>query len=53
MVNVRDYNRTAWNHEVARGNRWTIPVSSSVSAAARHGKWEIISTFTNIRAIKP
>ncbi|RIK56486.1 SAM-dependent methyltransferase [candidate division KSB1 bacterium] len=44
MVNVRDYNRAAWNREVTRGNRWTIPVSSSVIAAARQGQWEIILT---------
>ena len=35
MMDVRAYNREAWNRQVAAGNPWTIPVSSEVVAAAR------------------
>ncbi len=45
-MNLRDYNRDAWNHNVETGNRWTIPVGPDVTAAARLGEWEIILTPT-------
>ena len=35
MMDVRAYNREAWNRQVAAGNPWTIPVSSEAVAAAR------------------
>jgi len=43
-VDVRSYNREAWNRQVEQGNTWTIPVSPEVIAAARRGEWEIILT---------
>ena len=43
-MDVRAYNRAAWNREVEQGNEWTVPVSSSVIAAARQGQWEIVLT---------
>lgn len=43
-INIRSYNRTAWNRNVERGNVWTIPVSSDVIAAARQGNWQIYLT---------
>ncbi len=43
---VRDYNRAAWDHQVASGNRWTVPVSSEVTAAARRGEWSVVLTPT-------
>lgn len=43
-MNVREYNRLAWNEQVEQGNRWTIPVDSEVVAAARRGQWEIFLT---------
>jgi SAM-dependent methyltransferase len=43
-VDVRAYNREAWNREVARGNRWTKPVGSEVIAAARRGEWSVVLT---------
>ncbi|HVK18448.1 MAG TPA: segregation/condensation protein A [Fimbriiglobus sp.] len=46
VVNIRDYNRTAWDHSVATGNQWTVPVGPEVIAAARRGEWEIILTPT-------
>lgn len=30
MMSIREYNRIAWDNEVERGNRWTVPVSSEV-----------------------
>ena len=45
-MDIRDYNRLAWNKEVERGNQWTVPVSKETIAAARQGQWEIILTPT-------
>lgn len=45
-MDVRDYNRRAWNRQVERGNRWTVPVSPEVTAAARRGEWQIFLTPT-------
>jgi len=46
MVDVRSYNREAWNREVRNGNPWTIPVSPEVIGAARQGNWSIVLTPT-------
>lgn len=43
-MDTRSYNRSAWDHAVASGDRWTLPVSSDVIAAAREGEWAIILT---------
>ena len=43
-LDVRAYNREAWNREVAGGNPWTVPVSPEVIAAARRGEWSIVLT---------
>jgi len=43
-MDIRAYNRTAWDREVERGNQWTVPVSDAAIAAARQGQWEIILT---------
>jgi SAM-dependent methyltransferase len=40
-VNVVEYNRSAWDHEVATGNPWTVPVGPDVIAAARAGRWQV------------
>ena len=46
-MNIREHNRIAWNKNVEwEENRWTIPVSSEVVAAARQGRWEIYLTPT-------
>ena len=45
-IDVRAFNREAWNKEVDNGNPWTIPVSADVIAAARRGDWQIILTPT-------
>ena len=31
-MDIRAYNREAWNRQVEGGNEWTLPVSSEVSA---------------------
>lgn len=43
-MDVLAHNRLAWDAQVERGNRWTIPVSPSVLEAARQGRWEIVLT---------
>jgi ubiquinone/menaquinone biosynthesis C-methylase UbiE len=45
-LKIVDYNRTAWDREVEKGNTWTIPVSSEEIAAARAGNWQIVLTPT-------
>jgi SAM-dependent methyltransferase len=41
---VARFNRGAWDAMVARGNRWTVPVSPEAIAAARRGEWSIVLT---------
>ncbi len=41
---LRDYNREAWNRQVATGNRWTVPVGPEVIASARRGEWSVVLT---------
>ena len=45
-MDIRTYNRRAWDHQVANGNPWTVPVGPEVIAAARRGEWQIILTPT-------
>jgi SAM-dependent methyltransferase len=45
-VNVREYNRAAWDRQVESGNRWTVPVDPQTIAAARRGQWQIFLTPT-------
>lgn len=45
-LNVLHYNRDAWNRQVEKGNRWTIPASEAEIAAARNGEWSIVLTPT-------
>jgi SAM-dependent methyltransferase len=45
-MDVRDFNRTAWNSQVKQGNTWTIPVSPQQVADARAGGPEILLTPT-------
>jgi SAM-dependent methyltransferase len=46
MMDVRKYNRSAWDKAVERANEWTVPVSAEVIAAARLGHWEVLLTET-------
>ncbi len=43
-MDIRVYNRLAWDRQVERQNKWTVPVSAAVIAAARRGQWEILLT---------
>jgi SAM-dependent methyltransferase len=43
-LDVRAYNREAWNRQVAKGDRWTLPVGPEVIAAARNGEWSVVLT---------
>ena len=45
-MDVRAYNRSAWDREVARGNTWTQPVNQEVIQAARQGIWSVLLTPT-------
>ena len=38
------YNRSAWDHQVESGNRWTVPVGPEEIAEARQGRWRIFLT---------
>jgi SAM-dependent methyltransferase len=45
-MDVRAYNRAAWDKQVELGNPWTIPVTPEVIAAARRGEWSVVLTET-------
>ena len=45
-MDITAYNRQAWDRRVAQGNRWTVPVSADVIAAARRGQWQLVLTPT-------
>lgn len=45
-MDVRAYNREAWNRQVQIGNPWTVPVASQQIAAARRGQWQVVLTPT-------
>jgi SAM-dependent methyltransferase len=45
-MDIRAYNRSAWNAQVEHGNMWTIPVSPELIAAARRGEFSILLTAT-------
>ncbi len=46
MVDIRAYNRDAWDRQVAQGNVWTVPVTADQVAAARRGEWDVYLTPT-------
>ncbi len=45
-MDVPLYNRQAWDRQVEKGNRWTVPVGPEVIAAARRGDWQVVLTPT-------
>lgn len=45
-MDIRKYNREAWDRQVTDGNRWTIPVSPEEIAAARKGDFKVLLTPT-------
>ena len=45
-MDIRHYNRSAWDRLVDESNKWTIPVTPEDIAAARNGVWEMLLTPT-------
>ncbi len=46
-INVREYNRFAWDRQVEAGNKFTVPVGPEVIAAARErGQFAVLLTET-------
>jgi SAM-dependent methyltransferase len=45
-LNVRKYNRYAWDRQVDKNNPFTIPVSPDVVSAARQGDYSVLLTET-------
>jgi SAM-dependent methyltransferase len=43
-MDIRAFNRKAWDRQVEQGNMWTKPVSSDEVAAARRGDWKVVLT---------
>ena len=43
-MDVREYNRRAWDRQVGLGNVWTRPVGPEVIEAARRGGWSVLLT---------
>lgn len=43
-MDIRSYNRAAWDRYVEKSNRWTVPVSAEAIARAREGTWDIVLT---------
>ena len=43
-MDIRDYNRKAWDHEVETNNPWTVPVNHETIEAARRGEWSVLLT---------
>lgn len=43
-MDIRAYNRRAWDIQVEKGDKWTVPVSSEDIARARAGDWTIVLT---------
>jgi SAM-dependent methyltransferase len=45
-MDIRSFNRNAWDRQVELGNTWTKPVSSEEVEAARRGDWKVVLTPT-------
>jgi len=44
-MDIRTYNREAWDRQVQSGNNpWTVPVSPELIAQARAGNWSVVLT---------
>jgi ubiquinone/menaquinone biosynthesis C-methylase UbiE len=43
-VDIRAYNKKAWDSEVDSGNPWTIPVGAEIIEAACRGDWSVLLT---------
>lgn len=47
-MDVRAYNRDAWDREVESGNRWTQPAGPEIIAAAQRGEITVLLTETKL-----
>ena len=45
-MDIRAYNRDAWDKEVEKGNPWTVPVDHEKIVQAKQGYWQIVLTPT-------
>lgn len=45
-MDVRDYNREAWDKLVENGDRWTVPVTTDEIQRAKKGEWQVVLTPT-------
>jgi len=45
-MDIRAYNRRAWNKLVEDGDRWTVPVDSDCIRRAKRSDWQIVLTPT-------
>jgi SAM-dependent methyltransferase len=43
-MNILEHNRAAWDQEVLKGNKWTIPATEKEISAARNGECRIVLT---------
>jgi SAM-dependent methyltransferase len=46
VFNIREYNRYAWDAQVALGNKFTLPVGPEIIAKARQGIFDVVLTET-------
>jgi ubiquinone/menaquinone biosynthesis C-methylase UbiE len=46
VINIREYNRFAWDSQVAQGNKFTVPVGPEIIRAARQGEFSVLLTET-------
>jgi SAM-dependent methyltransferase len=46
VINIREYNRYAWDSQVAQRNKFTLPVEPEIIAAARRGEFSVLLTET-------
>ncbi len=45
-MDIRDYNRLAWDRKVVEKSLWTMPVDTKTIEEARGGEWRVILTPT-------
>ena len=43
-MDILEYQKRAWNRQVAGGSEWTVPVGPEVIAEARRGRWSVLLT---------
>lgn len=43
-MDIRQYNKSAWDHQVSIKNQWTVPVSDQQIAQAKLGQWQLVLT---------